>query len=382
MNIIFSDNHSIDAITLKKLMLTGNEISFVNRPSISLAKDVGTVAVNSSLTGWEERLSNDIVKIKVVEPPTSVFSSEYYHRYFQIDQNNIEFIKTIINGIKNKWIGDWLLDSTGKKDGTVQGFPTLKDWILNSEQLILDTDLNEIPIQDAGQFFELDSLNDAFSGFRTTLWEYSLRVTAILYACNSELANPISISPFLDRAINIRLSDKSYDKNTKPSRSLGFKVMDTLISDEALEYIEFPDILKFRQETKDLYQNYIVEMNRMESEILKAGNEIDINYIMDSSINPELNKIRNELLKVRDNRFKKVLTMINNGVFTAITTGALSFVNLPMAIIGFVGTQLKSPKITQEIIEDHFNMKDIERQSHLTYLLKLNQLAEKKWIAG
>jgi hypothetical protein len=242
--------------------------------------------------------------------------------------------------------------------------------------------LNEIPIRDAGRFFELDTLDDAFNGFRTTLWEYSLRVTAILYACNSELANPISISPILDKAINIRISDKSYDKNTKPSRSLGFKVMDTLISDEALEYIKFPDILKFREETKGLYQNYIVEMNKMEAEILKAGTDIDINYIMDTSINPGLNKVRNELLKVRDSRFKKVLTMVNNGVFTAITTGVLSFVNLPMAIIGFVGTQLKSPKISQEIIEAHFNMKNLERQSHLTYLLKLNQLAENKWIAG
>ena len=118
-------------------------------------------------------------------------------------------------------------------------------------------------------------------------------------------------------------------------------------------------------------------MNKIESEILKAGDGIDIHHIIDVAINPELNKIRNELLKVRDSRFKKVLTMINNGVFTAITTGALSMVNLPMAIIGFVGTQLKSPKLTQEIIEDHFNLKEIERQSHLTYLLKLNKMAEK-----
>ena len=381
MNIIFSDNQSIDGLTLKKLMLTGNEITFVNRPSISLAKDVGTVAVNSVLVGLEEQLSNDIVKIKVIDPPTSVFSSEYYKQYFAIDQNNIDFKTTVLDGIKHHWIGSWLLDSKGKKDNSVLGFPSLKDWVLNNRELILDTDLNSLPIKDAGSFFELDTKEDALSGFRTVLWESSLRVTAILYACNSELANPISISPYLDKAINIRRSDKNYVENAKPSRSLGYKVMDTLISDEALEFVEFPDILKFREETKGLYQNYIVEMNKLEAEIIKAGDTIDINHIMDVSINPEMNRIRNELLKVRDNRFKKVLTMINNGVFTAITTGALSFVNLPMAILGFVGTQLKSPKITQEIIEDNFNLKELERQSHLTYLLKLNKMAEKNWLS-
>ncbi|CAM4389822.1 hypothetical protein [Zobellia nedashkovskayae] len=381
MNIIFSDNQSIDGLTLKKLMLTGNEITFVNRPSISLAKDVGTVAVKSDLVGLEEQLSNDIVKIKVIDPPTSVFSSEYYKKYFAIDQNNIDFKTTVLDGIKHHWIGSWLLDSKGKKDNSVLGFPSLKDWVLNNQELILDTDLNSLPIKDAGSFFELDTKEDALSGFRTVLWESSLRVTAILYACNSELANPISISPYLDKAINIRRSDKNYVENAKPSRSLGYKVMDTLISDEALEFVEFPDILKFREETKGLYQNYIVEMNKLEAEIIKAGDTIDINHIMDVSINPEMNKIRNELLKVRDSRFKKVLTMINNGVFTAITTGALSFVNLPMAILGFVGTQLKSPKITQEIIEDNFNLKELERQSHLTYLLKLNKMAEKNWLS-
>jgi hypothetical protein len=99
MNLIFSDSSNIDGITLKKLMLVGNNISFIDRPSILLAKNVGTVGVHSNIKGFEEQLSNEVVKIKTITPPSSAFNSNFYKKYFQIDQNNVEFKKVVISAI-------------------------------------------------------------------------------------------------------------------------------------------------------------------------------------------------------------------------------------------------------------------------------------------
>ncbi|ABQ06619.1 hypothetical protein [Flavobacterium johnsoniae] len=378
MNLIFSDSSSIDGITLKKLMLVGNNISFIDRPSISLAKNVGTVGVHSNIRGFEDQLTNEVVTIKTIEPPTSVFHSNFYRQYFQIDQNNAEFKKVVIGAILTGWFDYWLLDSTGKNNN-VQGHKNLIEWISKNQQLILETDLSELQEADVENFFALETLEDALRAFRTMLWEFSLKTTAILHGCNIESASPISISPYYDQAIKIRISDSGYSGKKSNAKKLGLNIMEMFLSDQALEQIHFKEILSFRKETEQIYQNYIIEINKLEAELIRSGEEIDLLYLMDTKINPEINKLRNELLKARNLRFKKLLTILNNGVFSTIAAGTLSLVNLPAAVLGFVGGHLKSPKITQEIIEEHFKIKEIQNNSHLTYLLKLSKLEERKW---
>jgi argininosuccinate lyase len=67
-----------------------------------------------------------------------------------------------------------LLDSRGK-NSTVQGHKNLIEWISKNQHLILETDLSELQEADAENFFALDSLEDALRGFRTMLWEFSLK---------------------------------------------------------------------------------------------------------------------------------------------------------------------------------------------------------------
>jgi hypothetical protein len=205
------------------------------------------------------------------------------------------------------------------------------------------------------------------------------KTTAILHGCNIESVSPISISTYYDQAIKIRISDSGYSGKKNNAKRLGLNIMEMFLSDQALEQIDFKEILSFRKETEQLYQNYIIEINKLETDLIKAGEEIDLLYLIDTKINPEINKLRNELIKARNLKFKKLVTILNNGVFSIIAAGTLSLINLPSAVLGFVSSHHKSPKITQEIIEEHFKVKEIQNNSHLTYLLKLSKLEEKKW---
>jgi len=47
--------------------------------------------------------------------------------------------------------------------------------------------------------------------------------------------------------------------------------------------------------------------------------------------------------------------------------------SVPGAIAGFIGSNLKTPELTDEIIEAHFKFKDKKASNGLTYLLKLQE---------
>ncbi len=376
MNLVFADNHSVDDLTLKKLVLVGSTLNFVNRPSILIANNTGTIGEVSNLTGFESLFSNDAVQINVINPPDTMFNSNFYKEYFDIDQNIIEFRKSIIEGIRNGSNSFWLLDSHGAKTNSVQSYPTLKDWIINNQELLLDTDLSQLKTEDDQEFFALDSLDDAIRGFRTTLWEESLQTTTTLYGCTFASASPVSLSQNLDNLIKIRLSNKDYYPNAKPSKNLGLNIIESIISDAALNVIELREIFEFRERIDIYYKNYIIELNKLESELLHEGEGIDPNYVLDTKIIPELRRLKNEMTKIRDDKFKRYLELLNKGVYSIIAASSLSFIGIGAAILGFVVSHLKSPVITQGIIDDYFKIRDVQRNSYLTYIMKLEKFAK------
>lgn len=377
MNLVFSDSSSIDGLTLKKMMLVADNLIFVDRPSIQFQENVGTVGVKSNIRGFEERLSNEVLTIKTVEPSNSIFSSEFYHKYFEIDQNNIDFRKNVISEIISGWNNYFLINSKANGSSILEQ-KSLGEWIKKNQNFIIDYDLSSLSEVEPKDYFNLNTKEDILRAFRTILWERSLLTTSILHSCNIENANPISISPYIDNSIKIRLSDSNYIGDIRSARSLGKKIIEMFISDEALNKMEFNEILNFRKETNDIFKSYITEINKIEANLYKENEKIDALYIRDAIINPELDRIRKELIKARDNRFKKFAHIINNGFFSTIAAGTLSFVSLPAAIVGFVSTHLKSPKLTQEIIDEHFKIRELKKDSNFTYLLKLKRLDKKK----
>jgi hypothetical protein len=99
--------------------------------------------------------------------------------------------------------------------------------------------------------------------------------------------------------------------------------------------------------------------------------------LFDTEINPRLRELKNEIRRIKDDRFKNILKTIKNCVLSSIALGILSSISITGAFASFIGTNLKTPQLTDDIIDANFKLKDKKLSDGLTYLLKLQELLDK-----
>ena len=175
---------------------------------------------------------------------------------------------------------------------------------MNNQEELISTDLNSVDLE--GFRFSVNNKKDALCAVIMILSNLSLRVTSITHISNKIDSNPLSINPYLNQLINQRLSAKIYTGSNNVTRSLGMKLFESIIPDEALLKISIEELLQFRQDTKDFYGAWTIIINKLEAQLKKEGHIFtnqDIQNIIDIEINPRLFELKNEIRKVRDERF-------------------------------------------------------------------------------
>lgn len=375
MKLIYSDSPDIDALTFRRLMLLGSELTFVERPSIQLEENFGTIGKPSNVEPLKPLFDGSPIKLQIGVPPSNIFSSNFYKEYFKKDLVNKFFIDTTIDGIAANWIHSLYFNpKTNKNEGEFKDF---KNWILNNRDELYNIDY--LSLKTPENIFKIKNKNDAYFAVRVILSEQSLRTTSILTIAEKYGGNPLSINPFLNKFISHRLSNEIYTGKDAKTRQLGIRLFEAMIPDEALFHLTLEDILLFRERTKSYYTAWEVEINRLESKFLKNGSDFtnkEIQQIVDEEINPKLFEFKQEIRRVRDDQFAKIMKLVKNIGISVITGGTLSTINIPTAIAGFIATNMKTPQITDEIIDVHFKLKDIKMSNGLTYLMKINQLVD------
>lgn len=377
MKLTFSDSPEIDELTFKRLLLLSNELTFVDRPSIQLADNYGTVGMPSGVKGLVKDFEGSPVKLIVDEPPNSTFNSDFYRKYFEKDLQNPEFLETIFDGIQNYWIYDHHFDP--KQSKTTGEFQDYRNWLLQNKEQIIDSDIFNIPRPE--QVFQVTTKEEALFAFKIIAAEQSLRVSSVTHICTKYESNPTTINPYLNKLISLRLSSNIYNSRPIKSRQLGLKLMDCIIPDEALFQIHWQDLLIFREQTKDYFDNWTVEVNKLETSLFDNDLSItdqDVLRLFDTDINPRLRELRNEIRRIKDERYANILKTIKNTVISGLAFGSLSSLSITGAIASFIGANLKTPKFTDDIIDANLKLKDKKLTDGLTYLLKLQELTGKQ----
>lgn len=373
MKLLLSDTPTVDGLTFRRLMLLGSELTFVERPSIMLADNYGTVGMPSNISGLLTMFEDGPIKLRIGQPPTTVFSSNFYKEYFNKDLENPLFIDTVIDGIEANWFNHLIFDPTqNKNEGEYKDF---KGWIIKNRPLLKEIDYKSIERPD--EVFKVTNENEAHFAFSTILSEESLRVTSVLNIAENFGTNPVSINPYLNLLISQRISNQIYTGKNIKSRQFGIRLFEAMIPDEALFHLTIEDLLIFRGKTKDFYNAWEIQSNKLETQLINEGadfSDAQIQAIIDGEINPGLFELKNEIRRVRDDMFSKVLKVIKNAGLSVITGGTLSAISIPAAIAGFIATNLKTPQLTDDMIDAHFKLKDIKQTNGLTYLMKVNQL--------
>jgi len=375
MNLIYSDGPDTDGLTFRRLMLLGSELTFVNRPSIQMVKDFGTVGVDSGIKQVQPLFDGSPIKLNIGAPPDTVFASSFYKEYFNKDLLNPLFIEIVIDGIIDHWIYHWLFDNKPKPGIIANEFIDFKNWIRINKTELVSTDYSSV--EKPSQHFNVTNKNEALFAFWTILFEESLRVTAVLSIAEKFGGNPLSINPHLNKLIVLRLSSAVYNGQKIQTKSLGMRLFESMIPDEALAQLSLEDILKFREKTKDYYDAWEAEINKIESQYLLNDincRQEEFQKVLDQEIRPRVLEYKNEISKMRDEMFASVLKTIKNVGISVIAGGTLSALNPIAAIAAFITANLKTPELTDDMIDGYFKMKNFKKSNGMTYLMKINQL--------
>lgn len=377
MKLTFSDWPDIDELNLKRLLLVGSELIFVDRPSISLDNNYFTVGKHSNIRNVLKEFNGSSVKVSAHEPPNTTINSAFYRKYFERDVENPDFIEVLFKGVEANWIYDPHFNPASAN--TEGEFKDYRTWLLSHKNEITKLNINSIERPD--QVFNISNKQEALFAFKMLAAEQSLRVTSVIHVCHENNSNPTSISPYLDKLISLRLSSGAYNKTTTNSRQLGLKLMDCVIPDEALIQIPWQEILEFREVAKDYYDNWMIEVSKLESTLFKDNfsiTEQDAHNLFNAEINPRLLELKHEIRRIRDERFNNILKTVKNVTLSSIGFGTLSSLSIAGAVASFIGANLKTPKLTDDVIDAHFKLKDKQLSNGLTYLLKLQEFSGKQ----
>lgn len=375
MRLTYSDNCTTTELIFKKLLLVSSELAFYDWPSIGLGKDYGSVGQPSLTRKFLKEFQGSPIKLIADEPPNSKFNSDFYHAYFEKDLENPNYLQTLFEGIQNGWVSSAYFDLT--KNNTSGDFKDYKHWILQNRDQFTPEALLEVDTPE--EAFRVTNKHEALFNFKMLAFNYSMAVTSALYISNKYDNSPIGVHPTINKIIAHRLSDSVYNGQKIKSKQLGYKLMDFILPDEAILKLSFEDIIRFREKTKSYFEGWEIEMKRIEATIFKDQDiltESDITQLLDATINPKLFELTSEINRIKDDQFKNLLKSIKNTLLSCITLGTLSGLSIPGAIAAFIGINIKTPKLTDDAIDSHFDLKHKLKSNGLTYLLKAKEFVK------
>jgi len=373
MKLIYADSPEVDEFTFKRLMLLGSDLTFVERPSIQLAENFGTVGVPTNVTGLMPQFEGSAISLRIGKPPTSVFASDFYNKYFEIDLRNPAFIKIVLDALATNQTWHWYFDP---KETQAEGeYFDMVAWIANRRPVLEAFDFNTITRPDNVGCITSD--HEARFAVRTLLAEASMRTTAVMNVSQESGGTPISGRPYLNQLLVARLSDASYTGIPVRTRQLGLRLFESLVPDEALLHLTITDLLLFRERTKSYYEAWAVEVAKLEADL--AGATVDltdtaIQNLIDSRITPSVLEVKNEIRNIRDEVLASAMKLVKNLGVSIVAAGSLYEANPTMAIGAFIASHLKSGAVTDDLIDAAFKIKNVRKSSGLTYLMKVNQL--------
>ena len=234
-------------------------------------------------------------------------------------------------------------------------------------------------------FITLKSYNIPF------LQASSLRINEALVVCEEYGYIPFTDSSIHNQLLNIKLkntlqlikSNMQIRENIEfdlpyelPKEHMALKIIDEVLPDEALDNIEFAELLEYKNNNKELFDRFYAHISELSASI--SDNCYDENYyrnlqrVIDKKVIPEITDIKNKLRRSYEENFGKLLLQ-SAGVIvptlSASIVGGLSFSSVlaacALAEMGYL-TAIGADKIINIVS----SLKDKHNNSY-SYLLNL-----------
>ena len=364
MKLLYSGSSFCDQQVLKRLLVVADEIGFMDRPSVTFKK-WGTVGHDSFARRIDS--SGSPVKFSAFKPPSGP-GQFLYAPYIEADINNPEFASVVLEGFRNS-------DSFASKYvqfeanyGTGKGKEIVK-------ALRADTNLLSGPFDlemDAPHMFDVSTPDRRRLTFKMVLIEASINVTSTLIVAEGTGAIPVSEDPNITKLLSLRTTDSSYVGGTsKIAPFIGLDIAKAVIPDAMLEHLSVPQILQYREKSKDAYAAWSTEVDRVSAKISSSniGNLNDeIARIVASELKPKIVAFKVEMCSIRDDLFADLIKKIATWEMPSLSLAYLASMGFAGSVALFASAL--APAIP--VVVDYYKKKrDIERRNAMSYLIQL-----------
>ncbi|MBN9597111.1 MAG: hypothetical protein J0G36_17375 [Afipia sp.] len=364
MKLLYIGSHHCPADTLSRLFLLGDEIAFLDRPSVTFGS-WGTIGRDSGLRKFS--FDGLPVKIEVMAPPSGP-ARELYEPYVEADLRNPQFIRVTFDGIRNDSVfAGRLIHPAANYGSGVTGSDLLREILADASLADRQYDLKS---EDPGLMYRPDLLEGRKAIFRHLLVEASIEVTSGIVMAEELDAIPVADDQTYPKLLSLRTSSSHYLGGTHVlAPYLGMRFTRSVIPDEILAKISFSGIFDYRRKTKDLYDAWNIEVNKAAAKISEADltnpNEA-VQRIIASELAPKLKEYENEMSSARDVMFGD---MIKGLAVWQVPTLSLSYI-AQMGYFGALANFASAVRATVPSVVDYVKAKRSTKRKHaVSYLV-------------
>jgi hypothetical protein len=244
MKLLYCGASACNETTLKRLLLIGTELGFMDRPSVMFEGKWGTVGHPSIFRNVDTR--GVPVTVTVYAPPSGP-ATGLYEPYAIADFDNPEFSRVCLEGLRhdNAFASKFIQTEANYGNG-IQGKMIL-------DALSRDSDLTPLPLSaesDPTIMFRVDTVEARRATLKTIMADASVQVTSALLVADEAQAVPVADDPYFLRLLSLRTSGTKYVGGTAPHAWLiGLEFAKAVIPDEVLQKLSLREIIEYRRKS-------------------------------------------------------------------------------------------------------------------------------------
>jgi hypothetical protein len=374
MKLLYAGAPECDDRTLKRLMAIGEELAFMDRPSVAF-ETWGTIGRASMWRNVTDAAEGP-VPVRVFGAPSG--PARLLHQpYVDSDLSSPEFMAVVMAGLKrNGRFARRLLPPdaqyAAKWGRTVSGEEVRAALVADG----LASETVSVAEINVGRLYDMSTVEGRAATLKSIVTEVSIEVTSTMLVAESSGFLPVCDEEEMWKLLALRSDGSRYVGGATPVAAwVGLVMARSVIPDAVLDDLSTRDILDYRASVTMAYGLWRDEVNAVAARLAEIPpDELKTEgaRLIASEVVPRVRAYEAEMAGARDKMFGDMLRQLATVRFPVLSLAYASVFNLPLALAGFAG--LVTPALPGVV--DYYNARrDISRRHGVGFLVGLSNAA-------
>jgi hypothetical protein len=366
MKLLYCGHPECDYRTLKRLALIGEELHFMDRPSVTFER-WGTIGRDSEYRRIIDAHEPPVPLI--VHAPPSGRAEQLHAPFIQADLSNQTFLETAFAGLRARGPFAARRVQSGARykqpgGGEKTGAEILDAIVADGSILPTIADAPIVP----GRLYSIEDEAGRLATLKVLMINLSIELTSAMLVAEHAGLLPITDEPEMQALLGLRFRDRRYVGNVSASAPwLGLVMARSVIPDEVVDRLEFPAVLDYRSSVEPSYRRWRDEINALAAKLDDVAPE-DVAtrapQIIASEIVPRINEYELEMANARDKMFGDMVKSVASWKFPAVSLAWSAGINLPAALAAFAGMV-----VLPSVVDYYVARRGLGRKHGVAYLV-------------